>query len=253
MLRCNNYVFAKTIDEAYELNQKKNNVIVGGNGWLKMGNKNWNTAIDISRLGLDKINEDDEKFSIGAMVTLRELELNKSFNLYTNGAIKECLKHIVGTQFRNTVTIGGSIYGRFGFSDPLTLFLVMDSYVKLYKGGIVSLDEYSKMPYDRDIVMEIIVYKKNMDIFYSSFRNQSTDFPVVTCAVSKGEEILVSVGATPKRAKLVKYNNEIKNNEEFAKWVSNQFEFGDNMRASGEYRKHIAYVLSKRIAERLDN
>ena len=34
-------------------------------------------------------------------------------------------------------TVGGSIWGRFGFSDVLTVFLAMDSYVELYKGGIV--------------------------------------------------------------------------------------------------------------------
>ena len=43
-----------------------------------------------------------------------------------------------GAKFgRSMATVGGSIWGRFGFSDVLTVFLAMDSYVELYKGGIV--------------------------------------------------------------------------------------------------------------------
>ena len=39
---------------------------------------------------------------------------------YTAGAVREAVRHIVGVQFRNCATVGGSIYGRFGFSDVLT-------------------------------------------------------------------------------------------------------------------------------------
>ena len=69
------------------------------------------------------------------------------------------LKHIVGVQFRNLATVGGSIYGRYGFSDVLTLLLGLESYVELYKGGIIPLKEYANMKYDRDILVRIIVKK----------------------------------------------------------------------------------------------
>lgn len=49
------------------------------------------------------------------MVSLRDLELCPSFAAYTQGASKEALRHIVGVQFRNLATIGGSLCGRFGF------------------------------------------------------------------------------------------------------------------------------------------
>ena len=48
-------------------------------------------------------------------------------------------------------TIGGSIWGRFGFSDVLTVFLAMDSYVELYKGGIVSMADFVSMKMDNDM------------------------------------------------------------------------------------------------------
>ena len=65
--------------------------------------------------------------------------------------MKAAVKDIVGVQFRNMATVGGSLWGRFGFSDVLSVFLALDSYVELYKGGIVHLREFAKMPYDRDI------------------------------------------------------------------------------------------------------
>ena len=135
----------------------------------------------------DTIEETDEEFSIGARVTLRELEQHVGLNTYTHDAVKNAVKDIVGVQFRNMATIGGSIWGRFGFSDVLTVFLAMDSYVELYKGGIIPLKEYAKMPYDRDILVRLIVKKEKAAFDYQSVRNSQTDFPVLTCAAAKTE------------------------------------------------------------------
>ena len=57
MLKIKNYVKAKSLAEAYELNQKKTACILGGMVWLKMSDKTVSTAIDISGLGLDTITE----------------------------------------------------------------------------------------------------------------------------------------------------------------------------------------------------
>ena len=131
MLTIQNYKKVESLEEAYELNQKKANRIVGGMMWMRMGDNRMNTAIDMSGLGLDKIEESDEEFKIGCMTTLRQLEVHEGFNEYTDGCAKEALRHIVGVQFRNLATVGGSIYGRYGFSDVLTVFIGLDSYVEL--------------------------------------------------------------------------------------------------------------------------
>lgn len=254
MLRCNNYIFAESLEQAYELNQKKNNVIIGGNGWLRLRKRQWSTVIDISRLGLDKIEENAKQFRIGAMVCLSDIENHKGLNAYTRKAVKESLRHIVGTQFRNTVTIGGSIYGRFGFSDVLSMFIVMDCFVELYNGGIVPLYEFARMPYDRDILVSIIVKKKPLNIAYSSFRNQSTDFPVLTCAVAVGEDkITTAIGARPSRADIRTDSIEaLKDIEKYALNTAKSFEYESNMRAGADYREHIAEVLIKRTIEKTE-
>ena len=51
--------------------------------WLKMEKINVGTAIDLSALGLDTIEETDTEILIGAMATLRDLETNAALNAYT--------------------------------------------------------------------------------------------------------------------------------------------------------------------------
>ena len=121
MLKIKNYVKVKSIAEAYELNQKKSACVLGGMIWLKMGNRNVSTAIDLSGLGLDTVQEREDEFYIGCMTSLRDLETNAALNEFTQGAVRESLRHIVGVQFRNCATVGGSIFGRYGFSDVLTM------------------------------------------------------------------------------------------------------------------------------------
>lgn len=81
MLTIKNYVRVKSLEEAYELNQK-NGCILGGMLWLKMSSRTVQTAIDLSELGLNTIEETKDEFSIGCMTTLRQLELDERLNTY---------------------------------------------------------------------------------------------------------------------------------------------------------------------------
>ena len=160
MITIREYKKVQSLEEAYELNQKKSNRIIGGMIWLKMETLNVGTAIDLSGLGLDAVEETETEFRIGAMTTLRTLETHEGLAAYTNGAMRESVRHIVGVQLRNLATLGGSLYSRFGFSDVLTMFLALDASVELYKGGIVPLSEYAERKKDRDVLVRVIVPKK---------------------------------------------------------------------------------------------
>lgn len=259
MMTIREYKRAETLEEAWQLNQKKANRVLGGMIWLKMENINVGTAIDLSGLGLDAIEETEDGFSIGAMVTLRQLEEHPGLAAYTRGAVKEALRHIVGVQLRNLATVGGSIYSRFGFSDVLTLFMAMDCSVELYKGGIVSLREYAERPYDRDILVRLIVKKEKAEFFYQSVRNSQTDIPVLTCAAARMEtgDYRIVIGARPLRAVRFELPAEPALAAEqlaaqFAESIKSQIVTGSNMRGSAEYRRHLAGVLTKRAVLELE-
>ena len=256
MLKIREYVKVKDLEEAYQLNQKRSACVLGGMVWLKMGSRNVGTAIDLSGLGLDTIEENEEEFRIGAMVRLRDLETHKGLEEYTRGAMKESLRHIVGVQFRNCATAGGSIFGRFGFSDILTMFLAMDSYVELYKGGILTMEEFAGMKRDRDILVRVHIRKDGRRCAYQSFRNTRTDFPVLTAAVSSKDGIWrAAVGARPKKAALIAgaaklpERPEKKDVDALAKEACATLKYEDNMRASADYRKILTGVLLERAVE----
>lgn len=256
MLTIQNYKKAESLAEAYELNQKKSNRILGGMMWMRLGNARINTAIDLSGLGLDTIEETEEEFRIGCMVTLRQLETHPGFVTYTGGCAKEALRHIVGVQFRNLATVGGSIYGRYGFSDVLTLLLGLDSYVELFKGGVVSLLDYADRDYDRDVLIRVIVKKKPVSMFYEAVRVTETDLPVLTCSAvrfAEDDAFTVCIGARPGRAILVeKQGNRFTSGAsqetilEFARAARESVPTKSNLRASAEYRSHLVEVLVKR-------
>lgn len=259
MMTIREYKRAESLEEAWRLNQKRPNRVLGGMIWLKMENINVGTAIDLSGLGLDTIEETDDGFSIGAMVTLRQLELHPGLAAYTDGAVRESVRHIVGVQLRNLATVGGSIYSCFGFSDVLTMFLALNASVELYKGGVVPLAEYARRPYDRDILVGVLVPKENARFVYQSVRNSQTDFPVLTCAAAKLADgsIRVAIGARPGKAVLYTAAPEAgEAAEEFAARFAAEVKAGikteSNLRGSAEYRRHLAGVLTKRAVCRLE-
>ena len=260
MLTINQYVRAKTLKEAYDLCQNRSSVVIGGMLWLKMQNRSVDIAIDLCDLGLDKIEDKGDEIHIGAMVTLRQLELDQSLNEYTNHAIYESVKNIVGVQFRNLATIGGSIYGRYGFSDVLTVFMGLDANVEMYAGGIIPIREFATMPMTKDILVKIIIKKSPVKIVYMSQRNTKTDFPVLTLAMSKlNGEYLCVIGARPLKAIAFNDENHILDNgitketaKEFAENIAKQLVVGSNLRGSKEYRRRISKVLIQRSLFELD-
>lgn len=255
MFTIREYVKVSSLEEAYELNQKKTNVIFGGGVWLRLGKKHIQTAIDLSALGLDGITEDADAFSIGCMTTLHTLEIHEGIHAYTKGAVRESLRHIVGVQMRICATVGGSIFGRFGFSDILCCLMGLDCDVELYRGGRVALTDFTRMKKDTDILVRVILKKSPVETVYLSQRNTATDFPVVSCAVSKDMQgYRAVVGARPCMPVEVRDTEGIlcskaiteKQIHAFGAWAAAQLAFADNTRASGAYRRHIAEVLIKR-------
>ena len=248
MITIQKYVRAQSLEEAWQLNQNKRNRVLGGMLWLRLGRGSVNTAIDLCDLGLDTIEETEEQFSIGAMATLRDLETHEGLNAYTSGAVRNAVKDIVGVQFRNMATVGGSIWGRFGFSDVLTVFLALDAYVELYKGGIIPLEQFAKMKKDNDILVRLIVKKTPCKVVYSAMRNQHTDFPVIACGVSYiNGEYRASIGARPARAMLLRRETA----EGFASFVAENAPTEGNVRGSAAYRTHLIRVLVERAMKEL--
>lgn len=248
------YIPAQSLRQAYELNQKPGSRVLGGTLWLRLSGAPISAAIDLSGLGLDTIEETEEQFSIGAMTTLRKLETHPGLNAYTQGAAAKALSPVVGVQFRNLATVGGSVFGRFGFSDVLTLFLALDTQVELYHAGTVPLEQFVQMKPDRDILVRLTVTKRPGNFVYLSMRNSRTDFPVLTCALSRVEgEYRAVYGARPARAMVLRDKEGLLKEgvtpdsvQAFAQYAAERVPTGSNTRGSAAYRTHLIKVLTQR-------
>lgn len=257
LLTIGQYTRPESLDEAYALCQKKNNVVLGGMLWLKMQHRNIGTVIDLCDLGLDTIEEDETAYRIGAMVSLRALEQHAGLAALTGGAMAHAVRHIVGVQFRNCATLGGSLWGRFGFSDVLTLLLALDARVHLHHAGEMPLADFAALPRTtRDILTHVTIPKAQGRVVYLSQRNISTDFPVLTCALrARDGQYTCVIGARPMPAAVFADESGLlaqgiteDNARAFADDIAARAVFGSNMRASADYRREICRVLVRRAA-----
>ena len=140
----------------------------------------------------------------------------------------------------------------------LTLFLALNASVELYQGGIVPLAEYATRPYDRDLLVRVIVPKEPAAFCYQSVRNSQTDFPVLTCAAAKtAEGYRFAIGARPGKAVRFDLTPNAAETPElladrFAAEVRATIRTESNLRGNAEYRNHLAGVLVKRAFRQLE-
>ena len=215
--------------------------------WLRMCGMRRQTALDLSALGLDYIKEDEQGFTIGAMTTLRTMETHAALNAAFGGVFARAFEPIVGTQFRNGATVGGSVFSRFGFSDVSTLMLAMDAKVVTHARGEVPLDEFQKEKWDRDILTAIRI-EKGRSAAIESVRLSKTDIPVLVCAASADERgVRVVLGSRPARAVIVAENARPEELDYMR--MAADIPMGSNARASEAYRRKVAPVLMERAVQ----
>lgn len=74
VFRAEDYVKVRDLEEAYELCQKRSSLVVGGMVWMKMTSLTKRVIVDLSGLGLDQIEENQEEFRIGCMCSFSPKE-----------------------------------------------------------------------------------------------------------------------------------------------------------------------------------
>ncbi len=251
MLTIDTYLRPQSLDEAWEMAQKKNSAVLGGMLWLRLGNHRIGTAIDLSDLGLDTVEDTGDSWQIGAYTTLRTLETHAGLHETYGEIFAKTVAPIVGVQFRNLATVGGSVFGRFGFSDVLTTLLALQATVTFHKAGTMSLADFCSCGKTKDILTHVTIPKGVRAASCYAQRNTATDFPVLnTCAAVRDNTLTVTVGARPLRACPYTYTLPTTPDDTYAEAVAGDVAdkcvFADNTRATAAYRKHLCRVLVRR-------
>ncbi len=256
MLEIDNYITPATLAEAYDtLQNTKGAVILGGCGYLRLGARKIGTAIDLSGLNISGVTELDSTIEIGSMTTLREIETHPLTESHANGLLKKSVENIVGVQLRSCVTLGGSVSGRYPFSDPITALMALDAELVFHNHGKISLTDFLEGKGLKDILVKIIIPKDRRKAAFESIRKSVTDYAVLNVAVSKiDSQFHIIVGSRPGRAtqalEAAEYLNTNGLNEDSAikagQLAGQELKFGDNPRGSSAYRQAICPVLVKR-------
>jgi len=250
------YLLASSLEEAYDMLVKnKNNAILGGTAYIKMGNRRLSTAIDLSALDLSFIKEEGENIEIGAMTTFRDIETSDILKKKFSGIVACSVEDIVGVQLRNVVTAGATVFSKYGFSDFIPALLALDTSVVLFNAGEMPLDKFLESDIKQDILVKILIKNKPAKGSFQTIRKSNSDYAVLNVvAANLVDGIRIAVGARPGKAVLAakameKINTDgltEDNIEDICQVASEELTFGDNMRASGKYRKAVCKVMLKR-------
>ena len=240
-MKIKEYSNPRNIKDAYEqLISREKATIMGGGVFLKLQRRTLPFVIDLSNLGLTDIETTPTGFTIGAMVTLRQIETDASIP----DGLRECVKQIAGVAVRNMATVGGSVMGRYPFSDVLTALVALNATLAFYKKGEVPISEFLDQGLEKaDILLSISVPKVKHS-FFQTYKKVYTDFSLVNLSIAKADTYTVSMGATPKHAKAITLESI-----DDVRAVLDQFDFQTDRRASAAYRRALAKALLEDAVE----
>lgn len=257
-MRFEKYERPQSFDEALKiLKENKGAKIIGGSTFLRLNKKGYKIGIDLIDLDLDYIRETNDTVIIGAYTSLRELEINKIITDNFGDFFKVALNNIIGVQFRNVATVGGTVFGRFGFSDVITAFSVLDCKINFAEGDMMDLGDFLKKGNRNNIIKEIVIMKNNAKTSYQMLRKSDADFPLLTTATSMLDKLQIVVGSRPLVADhaikaeefMVGKDLTDENIAQAAQIASEELKFGDDIRSTKDYKVEICKVLIKRAIE----
>lgn len=240
-MRIRDYIKPGDLSHAYErLVGTKGAVVMGGGIFLRLQKRTVPLMIDLSDLGLDGVNITGDVVEIGAMTTLRQIENHIGLPEALTGAMRQ----IAGVSVRNMATMGGSVMGRYPFSDVIPVLLAFDTTLHFHSSGDMALIDYLDNGLTCCDILTHMTFKMPEKSAYKAYKSIYTDFALVNVSVAKKDGYCVSIGARPGHSKCVRVDSPVD-----VLGSVEQFEFGDDHRASAEYRKALAIALLEDIWE----
>jgi carbon-monoxide dehydrogenase medium subunit len=258
------YARASSIEEAVKLLNKYGEdakVLAGGHSLIPLMRLRLSqptALVDINGIkGLDQIKESGGKLHVGALA--------RHVNIHNSQVVKDklpLLADVAGevgdNQVRNMGTIGGVVAHADAAGDYPTIALMLDADIVTNQRTIPAKDFFKDIfttPLAPDeVVTEIVFPVADGPHKYIKFRRRLFDWAIVGAAAQKmngGWRIgLTNVGPTPVRAKAVEEAlHQGAKPEEAAQHASDGLNPSGDLRASPEYKKHLARVLTKRAIE----
>jgi len=258
------YARASSVEEATKLLNKYGEdakVLAGGHSLIPLMRLRLaqpKALVDINGIkDLDHIKESGSKLHVGALTRHVSIQ-NSAVVKQKLPILAEVAGEVGDNQVRNMGTIGGVMAHADAAGDYPTIALMLDAEIVTNRRTIAAKDFFKDIfttPLAPDeIVIEVVFPVADGPHKYIKFRRRLFDWAIVGAAAQKmngGWRIgLTNVGPTPVRASAVeKALHEGAKPEEAAQHASDGLNPSGDLRASPEYKKHLARVLTKRAIE----
>lgn len=246
---------ASLSEAAALLDEHADAAIIGGGAYLRLAGRSFGVAVDLFDAGLDYVRATDEGPEIGAMATYRMLETDPVLRVYADGMLARSIERIVGVQMRNLVTVGGTIFGRYAFSNLTTALLALGAEVSLHRAGRMPLEAFlDSRPERGDILASVTLPAAPGRAAWQELTRTRNDFAILNvAAVRRDGATRIAVGARPGVARLCPAAMTAADGGDGAaragEAAAAELEFGDDVRASGDYRRTLCRVLVTRAVE----
>jgi carbon-monoxide dehydrogenase medium subunit len=258
------YARASSVEEAVKLLGKYGEdakVLAGGHSLIPLMRLRLaqpKALVDINGIkALDHIEVKGSKLHVGALT--RHITIHSSQVVKDNlPLLAEMASEVGDNQVRNMGTIGGVVAHADAAGDYPTIALMLDAEIVTNQRTIPAKDFFKELfttPLGSDeIVIEVVFPVAAGPHKYIKFRRRLFDWAIVGAAAQKMDGHwrigLTNVGPTPVRAKAVEDAlAKGAKPEEAAQHASDGLNPSGDLRASPEYKKHLARVLTKRAIE----
>jgi aerobic carbon-monoxide dehydrogenase medium subunit len=253
----------KTVQEAVKLLRevKGARILAGGHSLLpamKLRLSSPSALIDISRIAeLRGIKSSKDGLVIGAMTTHAEIAASDLVRK-TCPVLAETAARIGDQQVRNRGTIGGSLAHADPAADYPTIMLLLDAKINEIPASDFFVDLFTTSLKPGEILTSVSVPAASKAV-YLKHRHPASAFAVVgVAAMVQAKEVRIAIGgvtAVPVRAKaaekvLIGQPLNAANIEKAAAAIVLPNPLSDNY-ASGEFRTHLAKVMTKRALTQL--
>lgn len=244
--------------------------IAGGTHLVGSKNKA-QRLIDLTKIGINKIDDKGEEIEIGATATISDLYLSPSIEKIGGGILTNACKSIGDTPLRNMITIGGNIAKLYPWAGLPTVLLTLGATIEIIrKTGeyyTVTADQYFTNGGVREgeIITKIIVPKaSDWTHFYEKFALTTVDYTWLTIAFSIKivNGVIENARLAVSRITKVKRINEVEklligkkitelNINDLIETLQSSVKIVSDYRSSKEYRRHLLGVLFQKMLLKL--
>lgn len=229
-------------------------VFLAGTQGLKYKHDHYDLAIDLSKTGLNYIQDRGDEVAIGAMTPLWQIQLSPLIQKLAGGAISRAITEIGDRNVQRHATMGGIVFTKDPFSVLLPILLSLTVDVHIQDKGRMNLNDYLSCPPMGELVTGISIAKENIYTAYKAYRKLPTDEPYLVGAVAMLEDSWrIVIGGRPGRAAIAESaSSELTEKgmavkENVAHLASEELDFGDFGTCSEQERRDLTVDMVRRL------